>query len=188
MKQAINALVKSEWTKEAAIGITASVMLAICAPFTIHLPFTPIPVTLQVQVALFLSAFLGPKKAVWMIGAFLSQGIMGWPVFAGGASTIATLMGPRGGYLLGYLIAAYAVGKLYQTRKSKNPISLFLAMLAGNLIIYLCGFSWLASFVGAKKAYLLGIAPFALADLTKLTLFAFLKKPATTLLNFLQNK
>ena len=69
MKQAINALVKSEWTKEAAIGITASVMLAICAPFTIHLPFTPIPVTLQVQVALFLSAFLGPKKAVWMIGA-----------------------------------------------------------------------------------------------------------------------
>ncbi len=191
MRQTIKAITQSvgnEWTKEAAIGITASVLLAICAPFSLHLPFTPVPVTLQVQVALFLSALLGPRKAVWMILAFLSQGIMGWPVFAGGASTVATLIGPRGGYLFGYLVAAYFVGKFYQARLNKNALQLFISMTMGNLVIYLCGFAWLAGFVGLKNAFFLGIAPFAFADLTKLVLFTLIKEPAIKVLNFLQKK
>jgi biotin transport system substrate-specific component len=169
-------LVKGTWTKDAVVGISSSLLLALAAPLTMHLPFTPVPVTLQVQVALLLSAFLGPVRAVWMVSAFLLQGAIGWPVFAGGASSIANLIGPRGGYLLGYLAAAFIVGRIYQARK-KTTIALFLSMLIGNLIVYVVGFSWLSAFVGLQKAFFLGIAPFVLADLVKLTMITLLKKP-----------
>ncbi len=180
--------VSIKWTKDAAIGISASLLLALCAPFAIHLPFTPIPVTIQVQVALFLAALMGPRKGVWMIGAFITQGAFGLPVFAGGASTIATIIGPRGGYLAGYLVAAYVCGKIYQSRENRSAIALFISMLIGNLIVYLCGFSWLSAYVGMKQAFLLGIAPFALADLIKLSLVVLGKNQVTQLLNYLRKK
>ncbi len=191
MKQTLKSFtstVSIDFAKDAAIGITASLALALCAPFTIHLPFTPVPVTIQVQVALFLGAIMGPRKGVWMILAFLAQGLMGWPVFAGGASTIATIIGPRGGYLFGYLIAAYVVGKIYQSSQNKSTLSLFFSMLIGNLIVYFCGFSWLSVLVGIKKAFIIGIFPFMLSDLIKLTLIALSFKQGSYLLNFLRKK
>lgn len=187
MKQAIEKFVRSvrtEWVEDMAVGALASLVLALCAPFSLYLPFTPIPVTIQVHVLLFMVAFLGPRKGVWMVLAFILQGAMGWPVFAGGASTVLTIMGPRGGYLLGYVVAAYAVGKLYQARENQSMPWLFVSMAAGNVIIHLLGLFWLSQFVGIKKAFLLGVAPFALVDLLKLTLFATLKSPATKLVQW----
>ncbi len=180
--------IKSDLLKDMAIGVLASLVLSLCAPISLHLPFTPIPVTIQVQVALFLSAFLGARRAVFMILAFITQGLMGLPVFAGGASTFATLIGPRGGYLFGYLVAAYVVGRIYQRSESKSTIRLLLAMLLGNAFIYLLGFSWLSNFVGVKKAFLLGVAPFALPDLIKLTMTSLLKRPFLNLLSLVRKK
>jgi biotin transport system substrate-specific component len=180
--------VKNEVLKDVAIATLASFILSLCAPLSLHLPFTPVPVTIQVQVALFLSAFLGARRAVFMILAFITQGLVGLPVFAGGASTIATLIGPRGGYLLGYLAAAYVVGRIYQAREHKSTASLFFSMLLGNAIVYLLGFSWLSNFVGMKRAFLFGVAPFALPDLVKLTMVSLLKRPFASLLNSLSKK
>ncbi len=158
--------ISRSWIKDAAVGIGASLIVALCAPIAICLPFTPIPVVIQLQVILLLSAILGPRRGVWMVSAFLMQGAMGLPVFAAGASTIGTLIGPRGGYLAGYLIAAYVVGRLYQ----KN--NLFLSMIAGNGVVYICGFAWLSQFIGMERAFQLGIVPFILGDFIKVTLFA----------------
>ncbi len=178
--KSLERLVKGLWIKDAVVGVSSSLLLALAAPLTMHLPFTPIPVTIQVQVALLLSTLLGPVRAVWMVSAFLLQGAIGWPVFAGGASSVANMLGPRGGYLLGYLVAAALIGKIYQS-KNKTTVALFLSMLVGNLIVYLLGFSWLSAFVGLRKGFLLGIAPFAVADLVKLTMITLLKKPVQNL-------
>ncbi len=174
--------------KEIGWGALASFPLALAAPLAIHLPFSPIPITIQVQLVFFLSALLGSRKAVFMVLAFLLQGGMGWPVFAGGAAGVLNMIGPRGGYLLGYLVAAYFVGKHYENAKSKSIVTFFLSMAAGNLIVYVCGFSWLAVYVGLKKAFILGIAPFALADLIKLSLFATLKTAVTELFHFAKKR
>jgi biotin transport system substrate-specific component len=97
-------------------------------------------------------------------------------------------MGPRGGYLLGYLIASFVVGKIYQERKSKSAISLFLSMFTGNLIVYLSGFAWLSTFIGIEKAFFLGIVPFAIPDLVKLLFCALGSSQISELLNFLRKK
>lgn len=191
MKQAIHLLresVKSKVLKDLLVGVSASLILALCAPISFQLGFTPVPITIQVQVALFLSAFLGARRACFMILAFIGQGVVGFPVFAGGASTILTLIGPRGGYLLGYLVAAFIVGKIYQSIVNKNAMKLFFAMALGNLVVYLLGFVWLSNFVGCQKAFAIGILPFVFLDLLKLAMFSFLKTPVTLFLNSLCKK
>jgi len=170
MRNSINLFrecLKGEVLKDLVIGTLASLIVALFAPLSFNLPFTPVPVTLQVQVALFLSAFLGARRGVFMILAFITQGVIGFPVF-------------------GYLIAAFLVGKVYQETLNKNVMKLFFSMFLGNICVYLCGFSWLSHFVGLKNAFLLGIAPFALLDLLKLTMFSFLKTPFTAFLNSLR--
>ncbi len=96
---------------------------------------------------------------------------MGYPVFAGGASGIAHLLGPRGGYLFGYLCAGFFVGLLQQESRKKNGLTLFTHMALGNLIVYLCGWAYLSTFIGIRGALLLGVAPFILGDLLKLIFF-----------------
>src|SRR3990167_6148581 len=145
---------KKIWIKDAGIGILASFLLGASSILSFPLPFTPVPVTIQSQLALFLAALMGPRRGAWMVASFLAQGAMGLPVFAGGAGTLAILFGPRGGYLMGYLLAAYAVGKMHER------YNLFLSMLTGNMIVYACGMIWLAQFVGVQKAFLLGVTPF----------------------------
>lgn len=152
-------------TKDLALVLLASFVICLSGQLSIPLWFTPIPLATQNATVLFLAALLGARRAGAATFAFLLQGALGLPVFCQGLSGIAILTGPRGGYLIGYLIAAMVVGYLFEKRK--NPIAAF---AAGNLIIYACGASYLATFVGVTQAFLLGIAPFILGDLLKATL------------------
>src|SRR2546423_1806286 len=95
------------WIQDVAVVIGASIIIALFAPVAIPLPFTPVPIATQVHVILLLSCFLGSRRAALTVMTFLIQGAMGLPVFAGGAAGIMVLAGPRGGYLLGYLAAAF---------------------------------------------------------------------------------
>jgi biotin transport system substrate-specific component len=158
-------------TKDIAIAFGASLILALGAPFAIPLPFTPVPLVLQCQLVFFLGAFLGSKRASIALLFFLIEGVMGYPVFATGGAGIARIMGPSGGYLIGYLAAAYMVGFLEERNSRKTALSLFNHMAIGNLIVYICGASYLATFVGIERAILLGVAPFILGDLLKLLCF-----------------
>ena len=147
--------------------IGSSFIIALFAPVAIPLPFTPIPLALQPQVVLVLATLLGSRRGALSVITYISQGLMGLPVFAGGAAGVAVLAGPRGGYLMGYVAAAYLTGWIMERAKERTMSRCFLAMAAGSLAIYACGMSFLAQFVGVVNSFLLGVLPFLIGDFLK---------------------
>jgi len=156
------------WLKEAGVIVGASIIIALFAPISIRLPFTPVPIATQAQVILLLSCLLGSRRAALAVLTYLFQGAIGLPVFAGGAAGIMVLAGPTGGYLLGYLAAAFVTGYLTERAKEHTPSKAFARMAAGNLVIYLFGIPWLARFLGWQGAIALGMLPFLIGDMIKL--------------------
>ncbi len=143
-------------------------LTAATALVKINLPFTDVPLTLQVFFALLAGATLGPAYGAISMVVYVLMGVVGLPVFAGGTAGIGVLFGPTGGYLFGFIAAAYIVGLLVS--KGRGTVAqLTLAMVAGVLVIYLLGVMQLA-FVAKltfPKAFLLGAAPFILPDIIK---------------------
>jgi biotin transport system substrate-specific component len=164
------------WLKEAMVILGASVIIALFAPISLRLPFTPVPIGTQAHVILFLSCLLGSKRAALAVLTFLFQGAIGLPVFAGGAGGILHLVGPTGGYLAGYVLAAFVTGFLMERMSHRTPSKAFLAMGLGNLILYLFGLPWLSRYVGWQSAFLLGMAPFLIGDWLKLVVATRLLK------------
>lgn len=143
-----------------------SVLISLFAQISIPLPFTPVPITTQSLMVILLGVLLG-RKAVYSVMAYLMQGAFGLPVFAGGLSGAAYLLGPTGGYLISYLLATYVIGAMLE-RKERTSLNVFYAMGVGSLIIYLLGAARLACFVGIEKSLLLGVLPFLPGDLLKI--------------------
>jgi biotin transport system substrate-specific component len=157
----------------ALIALAASLLLWASAKARIDIGV--VPVTLQSLAVLALGAALGPRLAAAAVAAYLAQGALGLPVFAGTPEKgigLAYMMGPTGGYLAGFLLAAVAIGWLAQHGADRSPVRMFLAMLAATALIYLPGTLWLAAFVGPEKAVALGVAPFLAGDVIKAALAA----------------
>jgi biotin transport system substrate-specific component len=151
--------------------VAASILIGLCAPIAIPLPFSPVPIALQPHVCLFLGAFLGSKRGALAVLAFLMQGALGLPVFANGASGILWLFGPTGGYLMGYLVGAFLTGYLIERKKGECTMKrVFLAMAAGNIAIFILGWLQLSRFIGPGTAFTVGVLPFLLGDFLKLSL------------------
>lgn len=158
------------WFKEAAVILGTSIIIALFAPISIRLPFSPVPIATQMQVILLLSCFLGGKRAALAVLTFLFQGLIGLPVFAGGSAGVLVLAGPKGGYLVGYVVAAFITGFLMERTVHRTPTKAFAAMGIGTLCCYVFGLPWLSRFVGWEKAFLLGMLPFIIGDLIKLVI------------------
>ena len=163
---------KSTWATplKAFLVVIGSLLLAASAQFKI--PLYPVPVTGQTLVVLLIGMVYGPRLGGVTIAAYLLQGVIGLPVFAGGTSGIATLLGPTGGYLGGFLIAAIVMGVLAERGMGRGIINTIIAMMIGNIVIYIAGASWLASFIGAEKALKAGVLPFLYGDVLKLAVAA----------------
>lgn len=159
---------------DVALVIGASVFIAIMAQLSVYLPFSPVPVTGQTLAVLLVGALLGSSRGSMAVLAYLAEGVGGMPVFAGGHAGIAVLAGPTGGYLLGFAIAAYAVGRLAERGWDRNIALTAAAMLLGNAFIYLSGLAWLAQFVGTQNALMAGLYPFIIGDIIKIVLAALL--------------
>ncbi len=140
----------------------------------IILPFGPVPITGQTLAVLLVGALLGKVRGTGSVLLYLGQGIAGLPVFAGGMSGVAYLLGPTGGYLIGFVPATFIAGYLSERGWNRNVVTAFLAMLAGNIAIYICGLPWLANFVGVDKVFTLGLLPFIPGDIMKLVIAAIL--------------
>jgi len=144
----------------------------------IQVPFYPVPMTLQTLAVLALGMAYGWRLAAATLLLYLAQGAAGLPVFAGTPEKgigLAYMAGPTGGYLLGFLMAAALCGWLAERGWDRNVLTAALAMLLGNIVIYLPGLFWLGSMVGWDKPVLgWGLTPFLLGDLTKLALAAVL--------------
>lgn len=161
---------QSSWLKDLLVVGMASILIALCAPLSIKLPFTPVPFALAPQLCLAIGAVLGSRRGALAVLAYLFQGAMGLPVFALGTSGLLPLLGPRGGYLLGYVAAAYACGYLIERIRERSGYKTFLALVAGNTIIFLFGVTQLSLFIGLKSAILLGMLPFLPTEALKLLL------------------
>ena len=154
------------------VVILASLLLTISAK--IEVPFYPVPMTMQTCVVVGLGLVLGWQRAVMAVGLYLAQGAMGLPVFAGTPEKgigLAYMMGPTGGYLLGFLPAAAAAGWAAAKGFAAKPYLSFPSTILGMAIIYTFGVMWLGVLLGFDKPLLeWGIYPFILGDVLKAAL------------------
>ena len=155
---------------KAALVVFGSLLLAVSAQFKI--PLYPVPVTGQTLVVLLIGMTYGPRLGGVTLAAYLFEGALGLPVFAGGAAGAAVLMGPTAGYLFGFLLAAIAMGYLAERGMGRTVVSTIAAMVIGNCVIYLFGALWLANFIGFSQAIAAGVLPFLYGDALKLVVAA----------------
>jgi len=154
------------------LAVIGSLILAISAK--IKIPLEPVHVTMQVFVILTIGATMGSRLAVATVLLYLAQGAAGLPVFTGTPEKgigLAYMMGGTGGYLLGYVFAAYAVGWLAERGWDRSFFSAGAAMIVGVALIYIPGVLWLGGLFGWDKPILeWGLYPFIGADLLKAAL------------------
>ena len=142
----------------------------------VNLPLPYVPMTLQTLVVLMIGAAYGWRLGCATVIAYLAEGAIGLPVFAGPIGGLAPLFGPTGGYLFGFVPAAFATGWLSERGWDRSVPRLFVAMALGHIIILAAGYVWLAvgMKLGFEKAWLVGIAPFLAASVVKNALGAAL--------------
>ncbi len=155
-----------------ALILLGSVVVAACAQISI--PLQPVPVTGQTLAILLVGMALGSRRGALALLAYLAEGAAGLPVFAGGQSGLAYMAGPTGGYLLGFVAAAWLVGWLAERGFDRNLFTTLAAMAAGNIVIYFFGVLWLQTLIGLDKALIGGVYPFLIGDALKAILAALL--------------
>lgn len=130
------------------------------------LPIGPVPIVLATYFILTVGALLGWKWGMATVALYLGLGFVGLPVFSGGKTGIGTLMGPTGGYLIGYFLAAGVAGFIAAPHKGRNLVRIIIAILVGTFIIYLCGVTWLKISLkfDFKKTLMIGMVPFLIGD------------------------
>jgi len=163
--------------------VSGTALLAISSK--IQTPFTLVPATMQTFVVLFLGMVLGYKLAAATIILYLIEGSIGLPVFAKGGG-FAYLMGPTGGYLLGFILTAFFAGMI----KVKNdPIIIFIYLLFSVSAAYIFGLLGLWNYMGLDKSFnqvfLLGAQPFLLIEIYKILILAVLSKQILKLRKFI---
>ncbi len=143
----------------------------------------PVPITGQTLGVLLIGASYGATLGVATVGAYLLAGGLGLAVFTGGGAGWEVLSGPTAGYLLGFPLAAAAVGALARRGWDRRPWSAAAAMVAGNVVIYAFGLAWLARFAPDVTTTLAwGLWPFVPGDVVKIVVAAGLLPLAWRLL------
>lgn len=143
-----------------------SMLLALLAQVSIHLPFTPVPITGQTFGVALLALCWGSQRAVGSFAFYLFEGAIGLPVFASGKSGL--FLGPTTGYLVGMLITCAVVGFLADRGLAKNMLTAFVCCLIGSSITLICGLIGLSYFISGRDTLLAtGLWPFLPGDLIK---------------------
>ena len=161
----------------AVLVLVGSGLIALSAQVSIRLPIGPVPLTGQTFGVLLIGALLGPRLGFMAAAAYVVEGIGGLPVYAGAASGWGVITGASGGYIVSFPAAAFVVGWLAQAGWDRRPATLALAMLIGNVVIYVVGLPWLSQVVLDRvipngQVFQWGLIPFIPGDLAKLVLAA----------------
>jgi len=173
----------ASWQRHLLMIAAGTLLIVIGAKIAIHLPGTPVPITLQTFGVLFAGALLGFRRSFISVLIYLLLGLVGVPVFASdtaGAGMIASfangslVLGATGGYLIGFLIAGPLVGRLAELGWDRRIGGSVAAMLIGNAVIYLIGVPWLMAAVRVDVVAALnaGLWPFLVGDALKLAVAA----------------
>ncbi|UCF15720.1 MAG: biotin transporter BioY [Phycisphaerales bacterium] len=154
-----------------ALILGGSLLIGLCAQIKL-MPFGPVPITGQTFAVLMVGALLGARRGTLAVLAYLAQGLAGLPVFAAG-SGLLVLIGPTGGYLIGFVPAVYVTGLLAEKGWDRRFATTVLAMASGNVIIYVCGLARLCLLMGPNKGVLTtGLLPFIPGDILKIIMAA----------------
>lgn len=161
----------SKWLRLTVLALLGTALLTVSAKISV--PFFPVPQTMQSFVVLGLGMTFGSRLGAATVLLYCAEGAMGLPVFAGGGG-LAYMMGGTGGYLAGFVVAAYLTGFLAERGWDRNVVTTAAAMLFGTLAIYALGLTWLTNLIGSEKAINFGLMPFIYGDIAKLGLAALL--------------
>ena len=174
----------SKIIKSLLVIFLGSLILAISAK--IKIPFYPVPMTMQTFVVLFLGISLGYKVALATVGLYLLEGILGLPVFSNSPERgvgLAYFTGPTMGYLIGFLFACFFASFL---KKNDNYLIIFLKLILSVSAIYILGILWLGTLIGwDKPIFELGVMPFLIAEIFKITLLTVITKKILILRKFI---
>jgi biotin transport system substrate-specific component len=166
------------WLRTVGIALAGSALVAVCAHLALPLFFTPVPLSLAPFAVLLLGLVLSPRQAATTLAAYLAEGAMGLPVFTPSALTpggLAHLLGPTGGYLLTYPLAAGLISLLWR-RSGRGFGAALASAAAGSLTILAGGALWLAALthISAQAAIALAVVPFLPGDALKVAAAAAL--------------
>ena len=160
------------WTSVRVLSVGfVAVLTAAAAQLSFPLPFTPVPFTIQPMIVLIGAAALGSRLGALSQLLYLTLGLAGLPVFAFSPELpqgFLRLMGPTGGYLMAYPLAAFVTGLLAERGLDRRYLTSFLAMAVGLTVIFAGGVLWLANGVGTTTALATGLYPFVMVDVIKI--------------------
>lgn len=164
-------LVSDSLLKDAALVVGAAGLVGLLAQVSVHLSFTPVPITGQTLAVLVCATALGLRRAVAALLLYGVAGLLGVPWFAGHASGY---VGASFGYIVGFVLAGSLCGFLAERRADRSVWRSVPAMLAGEIVMYAVGVTWLGVdlHLGAGRALALGLTPFVVGDALKATLAA----------------
>lgn len=176
--QAFSSVRIPAWLRAGGVVLAGSLLVAVCAQIALPLYFTPVPLTLQPFAVLLLGLLLSPRMAAATLAAYLAEGAMGLPVFAPGPlgiSGMAHLLGPTGGYLLAYPLAAPLISALWH-RSARGFTAAAFSATAGNIAILACGALWMAALTHSsiQSVLTLAVLPFLPGDALKIVAAAAL--------------
>jgi biotin transport system substrate-specific component len=160
------------WTAVQVLSVVfVAVLTAAASQLSFPLPFTPVPFTIQPMVVLIGAAALGSRLGAASQVLYLTLGVAGLPVFAFSPELpqgFARLLGPTGGYLMAFPLAALVTGWLAERGFDRHYGTSILAMTAGLSVIFAGGVAWLANQVGITAALATGLYPFLVVDVIKI--------------------
>lgn len=166
------ALAPLDWTRSVGLVIVFSLFIAAAAQFAIHIG--PIPITGQTFAVLLTGALLGSRLGAAAVIAYLIEGAIGLPFFAGGAAGIVRFFGPTGGYLVAFPAAAFITGAFAEHGWDKKYHTAAAAMAIGSAIIFLGGWAWYSILTNtpAVAAFQIAVLPYLPGDVIKIALAA----------------
>jgi len=174
----------SQIIKSLLVIFFGSIILAISAK--IKIPFYPVPMTMQTFMVLFLGISFGYKIALATVGLYLLEGILGLPVFSNSPERgigLAYFTGPTMGYLMGFLSACFLSSFI---KLQDNYFIIFIKLILSVSTIYILGVLWLGTIIGWEKPIIeLGVMPFLLAEIFKISLLTILSKKIFKLRKFI---
>ena len=180
----VKSLKQSKLLKYVFLALIGSIVLAISSK--IKIPFYPVPMTMQTFVVLFFGISFGYKIAIATVGLYLIEGIIGLPVFSNSPERGVGLIyftGPTMGYLIGFLFACFLASFI---KLNDNYFVIFTKLTLSVSTIYILGVLWLGTLIGWEKPIIeLGVMPFLLAEILKISLLTILAKKIIKLRKFI---
>jgi biotin transport system substrate-specific component len=163
-------------TKDMVVVAMFAALISVLSQIAIPLPFSPVPVTLQTFAVVLTGAILGSRKGFLAMAVYTLMGAFGLPVFAQAKSGFPVIFGPSGGFIFGFIIAAYLIGKIIEKKEIQTYAGTLGAMAIGLVVIYTLGLLQLKFVLGLSfgKAFMVGVVPYLPLEVVKTLLGAYI--------------